>query len=254
MTVLTHYVNFHNEGILSVPAISSALASLNKAGSVSPEINLVAILDNVDEITREIVTESKAFKEILETDFGDLGSARNFAALSGESEFLSFQDGDDLIGEMWLGKGLSYLLSAERDSGNLILHPEYALYFYEREFDIQFQGNRKSFFMRYTSSNAPYLDPKVLLFNNIYTSNFMSSRNIVLNNQLPKVDKENNWGVEDWTWNSQTFARGIIHEVVKNTVHAVRVKEENSLGLENAKKNLLPDTRECMEKILDDKN
>jgi len=249
MTELTHYLNFHNEGSLALAAIRSALEAKEQVESSNHRINIVAILDNADEYTRQIILKSKVIEDVIETNFGDLGSARNFAASSGESEFLSFQDGDDLIGDQWLKEGLLHISLAENQKNKLILHPEFALYFYEGEYDFQLVG-KKSFFMRYAPSNTPYLDPKVLLFNNIYTSNFMASRALVLENSLPAVDKVNNWGVEDWSWNSQTLARGILHDVVRNTIHAVRVKEENSLGLENARKNLLPDTREYIEKVI----
>ncbi|MFM7009291.1 MAG: hypothetical protein ACKO0Z_08190, partial [Betaproteobacteria bacterium] len=46
--------------------------------------------------------------------------------------------------------------------------------------------------------------------------------------------------IEDWSWNLQTLAEGVSHNVVNGTVHLIRVKQAGSLGRANVAEGLLP--------------
>jgi Glycosyl transferase family 2 len=249
MIDLTHFINFHQEGELAEPSIASAIHAQELAQSNGLSVHLIALLDASDAYTKDVVSRHNNFAKVIEVEFRDLGKARNLGAEEAISKYISFQDGDDLIGKNWLINAIRTVSDYDPMGNSAIVHPEYALYFYEREYSHDFAGHRQSFFMKYTSSISKFFDPLAIAFNNIYTSNFLSSKELVVENKIPEKDEKNNWGVEDWTWNSQTLARGYSHLVAKDTVHAVRVKTEGSLGLENVRKGYLPDTREYLNSL-----
>jgi hypothetical protein len=47
-------------------------------------------------------------------------------------------------------------------------------------------------------------------------------------------------GVEDWDWNANTVSQRVAHICVPETVHLVRIKEQDSLGSQNTSMGVLP--------------
>lgn len=244
MSELTLVLNFHREGHYALVAIKSANEAMLRARASGREVSLACVLDRPDVKTLEAVRGSDVdwtFAE--EVDNGDLGKSRNDAVTLVDSDAVGFMDGDDLCGDEWIAKALSVFDSLETPA---ILHPEYIYYFDESDFLLQSQGispapSVKSFWLHQIGSDDRQFDPEVLRFNNVYTSNTIAPREVFGQYPFLEVDSEKGFGVEDWTWNALTLARGIPHLVVPETVHMVRVKESSSLGKDNTLRGLLPD-------------
>ncbi len=234
-------VNYHSEGPLARKSAKSARRVVDYARVRGISAQLVAVLDRPDDITMNYVTDAGVdWDEILVTDFGDLGKARNFATQSLSSDFLSFLDGDDLCGETWLFDALTFWESNNLETG--ILHPEFVYYFDERDYDVDPASGRKaSFWFRHLSSTAETFDEAALFWNNVYTSNNLAPRELLLEYPLIARCVQHQIGVEDWQWNQKTLAAGISHLAVPGTVHLVRVTAAESLSGANSRLGLLPD-------------
>ncbi|MSX21347.1 MAG: hypothetical protein F2673_03690 [Actinobacteria bacterium] len=202
-------------------------------------------MDRATTQTRLAVTgTAHRWDDILEYDFGDLGQVRRSVIEHSDTEFVGFLDGDDLFGSKWISHAMDVALR-QADS-NWVAHPRYAYYFHEDEF-LSFNDrtvqpwDKKNFFFEHISSTSKSFDPRVLLFNNVFTSNHICPRQLLEQYQYKEVDATRGFGVEDWTWNALTTWSGVRHLSIADTVHLVRVKESGSLGKLNASLRLLPD-------------
>jgi hypothetical protein len=234
-------VNYHTEGYLALKSALSAQKVVNFARSNGIDARLVAILDNSDDLTTEMVTESNVkWDEIISLHEGDLGEARNIAAKTLSTKFVSFLDGDDLCGKEWLTKSANHWTRYQVE--NAVLHPEFVFYFDERDYDSPLKLRAmKSFWFKHVETADEEFVGEALNWNNVYTSNFFSLREFLVDNPLPKKCEQHGFGVEDWTWNQRTVLQGVPHQIVQGALHLVRVTGLESLGLSNFRKGLLPD-------------
>jgi hypothetical protein len=243
---MTIVLNYHCEGHLAVVSATSAMVAAQEARDNGFSVRMQAVLDRPDALTREAVRNGPvAWDTLVELDHGDLGMARNSALLSVDTPLVTFMDGDDLCGRRWLRLALeSYRENPIRG----FLHPEYIYYFSETDSlnmssGLMPAGGAESFFMRQIDSEDPSFAVDALRFNNVFTSNQCGPTSLYREFPFLAVNREDGFGVEDWTWNAFTISQGIRHAVVKDAVHLVRVKTTGSLGKENERRALLPDLR-----------
>jgi glycosyltransferase involved in cell wall biosynthesis len=205
------------------------------------DARLVAILDNADDATTEMVKESDVkWDDIISLHEGDLGEVRNVAARRLSTKFISFLDGDDLCGKEWLTRSVDHWTRDQVE--NAVLHPEFVYYFDERDYSSHPEINHmRSFWFKHVGTSARGFIPEALYWNNIYTSNTFLLREFLVDNPLPKKCEQHGFGVEDWTWHQRTVLQGIPHQIVEGAVHLVRVTGAESLGSSNFRKGLLPD-------------
>jgi glycosyltransferase involved in cell wall biosynthesis len=177
---------------------------------------------------------------VIELAEGDLGASRNFAAKNLHTDYIAFLDGDDLCGKDWVLASVEHWQS--KGLTQAVLHPEYIYYFDESDFNNTPEiAKLKSFWFRHVPSDSYEFDPRVLFWQNIYTSNFFTSREFLVNNPLLKKCVEHGFGIEDWAWNHRTILDGIAHQVVEGTVHMVRTTGKETLNASNLRMGLLPD-------------
>jgi glycosyltransferase involved in cell wall biosynthesis len=233
---------FHHEGVFAIPALASMYDLINKARASGLLVEARAILDNVDELTRNIVAvHGEWLDDVEEVSFGDLGSSRNKGVQSSRGKFVAFLDGDDLWGEDWLL--LAYNLAASA-SEEAIWHPESLFYFYEVDFEnhsVTKQPNlsARSYHMIHQSSCDVNFNKNSLFLNNLWSANVFAKRDLHLRMPYKMVDRDAGYGIEDWSWNIETVYANIPHLVVPDTVHLIRVKETGSLGQQNNTEGLL---------------
>lgn len=245
MEELTMFVNFHGEGLVSHASCRSALFCTAVARDQGFKIRLVAVLDRPTAQTKSTVTESgHKWDDILEYDSGDLGQVRRSATEFCDTKLVGFLDGDDLFGSKWISHSMDVAL-IQNDS-NWVAHPQYAYYFHENDY-LSFHdrglrpSDKQNFFLEHIPTTSDDFDPRVFLFNNVYTSNQICPRELLERYPYKEVDTTKGFGVEDWTWNALTTWSGVRHMSIADTVHLVRVKESGSLGKLNASLRLLPD-------------
>ena len=236
-------LNLHREDQAARPAIDSLCDLVSRAREAGFTVEAVAVLDDADASTVRVVDDrSGVFDQVLRVDLRDLGSARNEGAAAASGHFVAFLDGDDLWGASWLALALT---AARASADGSIWHPQYVYFFNESDGEARSDlsgpdDHSEPYLMEHRGSDEPDFDPRVLLLNNIWTSNAFAPREVFTRFPYRRIDRERGFGFEDWTWNIDTLVAGIAHRVVPGTVHMVRMKETGSLGTQSQQQGLLP--------------
>lgn len=101
MYTLSIILNLHREGLLAERTIKNLQHVLDFAKSKSNNwdaIEVIAVLDNPDEITQELVNKhSGLFSKVEIVDYRDLADSRNHGVRCAINNFILFADGDDYV-------------------------------------------------------------------------------------------------------------------------------------------------------------
>jgi glycosyltransferase involved in cell wall biosynthesis len=243
---------FHREKALVPTSINSFLKCVDFARSTGLNVEAIAVIDKPDELTLSLlVSYSEFFHSICVVAFGDLGSSRNKGREMAKGAFLSFFDGDDLWGDRWLVK--CHEAAVKSDINNIVYHPEIIYYFSDKDYLTQSRDENPiagaSYIFKHIDSREFGFDPRVIVFNNIWTANTFGRKEIYEKYPYKSVERELGFGIEDWTWNAATLASNVIHAVVEGTVHCIRQKSTGSLGTQNSQEGLLPSIQDYVEQL-----
>lgn len=213
---ITAVINGHAEGLLSQTSLKSLARSADAATAAGLRVELLAMLDNPNNLTREIfenfsITRSDLKVEIV--SHGDLGFSRNSAAQEANGKWIAFLDADDIWCEDWL---LLAHAAAEADSRNIAWHPEVNAYF----------GVTPNILL-HVDMEDPAFRVADLAHTNLWTSLCFTSRDFLRSVPYAGTDLKNNVGYEDWCWNIDVINSGGIHKIVPNTAHAVRTRSQS---------------------------
>jgi hypothetical protein len=238
---------FHGEKAYCLPALASLRDLASTAAADGLSVETIVMLDAPDSETRRlVVTAAKGLSKIEEVSFGDLGLTRNHAAELAQGHYLSFLDGDDLWGAEWLSRAYR----AATDPGaplNAIWHPQVMYLFTEADFDHSSfdcapHPQVQAVYLIQESSNSACFDPRALFMENMWGAVAFARRAVFRQYPYLAVDRAAGFGIEDWSWNSETLAAGFVHRVVEGTVHLHREKAAGGLGVQNLRDGLLPFT------------
>lgn len=202
----------HNEGILAHKTILSFFEAIEEIPSYSYEI--VVHLDCASDDTKEYFAKyahDKRFR-IFENEFRDLGLSRNFAINKARGKYIYVADADDLFSKNILMVAME---SVKKDE-NSLYHPEFVLSFGEvNELKVCKESSSRQ--------STAYK----LLSKNLWPSSVFGKRDIFL--QSPYLPSRDGIGYEDWSFNVNTFEKGIKHKVLKDCILFYRRKKNDSL-------------------------
>lgn len=229
MTAIEVIINCHNEGELLVSAFDSVVKNVEHL-QVHHEVDVVIslVLDKPDDATEYfanlIETRLGTQVNVFRVDFGDLGLSRNFGVNKSQADFIAFVDADDLWGYKWLT--LAFELQSSFESS--ILHPEISYYFGSS------LTKDSHIVARHIGTNSKEFNAYLMTTHNYWTSACFAPREIYLETPYRPQDKHFRIGMEDWTFNLETFSKGREHIVVPGAVHFIRDKPLGSMRQEHA--------------------
>jgi hypothetical protein len=230
---------FHQEGHLAQRAIQSLGRMLSKLRDASISYEVLATLDRADTFTTQIVEGDKCFSRIFEVNYLDPASCRNHLTRSSKGKYLAFLDGDDLWSANWLSAAYAEAETTERPA---LFHPDFVYYFFERDFDVHTVGDASpdalSHFVKHVNSSSAM--QSVPLIDNLWSAHSFARRDVFEAHPFRSDDRELGLGIEDWSFNIETYMAGVEHLTVANTLHMVRVKEVGSQNQKNFTAGLLP--------------
>lgn len=213
-------VTFHREGVLVHATLRSYIQSRSLIRLEGGDVELVLVLDNADEATRQFVLghpELDGSERLLEVNVGDPALARNAGIAESSGEHICILDGDDLISRRYFSCHIEQILKLDRAA---ILHPEMVLSF----------GMYNAFNWQIDQA-GPYFDMDSLLCVNPWVSAAFAHRSVF--EAVPYracSPRETGFGFEDWYWNCETISRGLQHRLAWGSTYFYRRKLQGSLN------------------------
>lgn len=209
MTCISAVLNGHREGIISGPSINSFLAAIKSATAKGLSVQPIVVLDRANAETRSMFASVQDLQlQVIHTDFGDPGLARNAGVEAAKGDFVSFLDADDLWSENWLSEAYLHVNASPRFC---IAHSQFNVIF----------GNERSIWA-HVDSEAEDFDPGYLQIGNYWDALTFGAREIYERFPFKKNELSSGYGHEDWHWNCLTLANGLPHQPVLNTFHVKR--------------------------------
>jgi glycosyltransferase involved in cell wall biosynthesis len=234
---ITAIINLHAEGGLAVASIQSMLTAKSHAEANGISVEVLAVLDNPTDETRDVVKRLDLLdSRPITVSFADLGQSRNAGVTAADGEWIGFIDGDDLWSENWLSAAFEL---AQNSDAKTILHPQVNVYFDAVE----------QIFCHINMDDDDF-DMFSLTTLNYWTSLAFAKKSTYLTVPYRETRLANQIGFEDWGWNLETIAMGYSHKCVPETLHAVR-KRRGSLNDRAAGAKAMPHPTQLFRNMLD---
>ncbi len=213
-------VTFHSEGVVAHRTLLGLERLRLHAQANGIEVRIVAVLDNANAETREIVTASRLIRScdrIVEVHHGDLSLSRNSGIEAATAEFVGIFDGDDYYSANWLTTAIA---TTRARSGDVIVHPEFQVSF----------GTMHCIARSIDMDETPDYPLANCLTVNPWGACSFGRRALYLACPYHVVDfRGSGFGHEDWHWNIDLVARGVRHVSAPGTAHFYRRKASSML-------------------------
>lgn len=233
-TDLTFVVNLHKEGALCRASLESAERAVAHARRAGLTAELLLTLDRADALTERAVATAQCDARILPVDVGDLSLSRNCAVAAAHGRHIGFMDGDDLCCEEWLARAVAEVGGCTNDC---IVHPRINLFF---------GRNYNNYFWIHPDMRLEEVTLRRLLVENLWTAPVLARRHMFEKFPYRPNRLSSGYGYEDWVWNLETSAAGILHVAAADTVFFIRRNKRGSLMEESVSANVLPDLRSIL--------
>lgn len=217
--MLTVVLTAHKEGMILYRVLRAWQRTRSFAHQAGLPTRLIVALDQADHTTRRIVVNHQLdlwIDQIIVTNHGDPGLARNTAIAAVLTPYVAIGDGDDLPSENWLVEGLARLKKS--GSAKAAIHPELMVHF-----------DQKRYWYRQVDQTDPTCDLRQLIYHHYWSSAIITSTKLLRDNPYLPAAIGSGFGHEDWEWNSRLITRGGTHYIAKNTIRFYRHKQKDSV-------------------------
>jgi len=213
-------LNGHKERSLIVSAIRSielGISEIKKPNKCT--FDLILVLDSADEQTvklaQDAISQLSVQTSLTFVNYSDLGEARNHGVKYSNSDWITFLDGDDLVGPNWLN---TISENIDKIDPTTVYHPAYLIYF----------GNSSRIHHQYAFNELSNIDLiKLATVTNPWGSPLLAHKSLLLENPYDRSDKLNHLGYEDWAFNRSTLEKGIRHYCLNDTFYLIRDRSES---------------------------
>jgi glycosyltransferase involved in cell wall biosynthesis len=221
---ITAILTAHEEGSMVGVSFRSMLAAVRVATEAGLDVEMLVVLDEPDEATREMLAEVNTHgARLLEVSCGDQGPVRNHAVRESRGRFIAFLDGDDLWTENWLVAAHALCAAEPRT----IAHP-YADWVFGEGRSLSFPPDQTD----------PQFDPATLRVTNAWDALCLAPREAYLDHPFQARALAQGYAFEDWLWNLHTVQAGYVHRVVRDTIHFKRSRSGSQFRHASASRSL----------------
>lgn len=236
-------VNLHRERSLIIPCLNSLRMALSRARSSGVQAETIVVIDRPDAATeltaKRLLTSWEGPVRIIDSNSGDLASARNAGIAAAVGTFVALADGDDLYSANWLDRAV-YQARLAPHPERAVIHPA-AAFFFGADYRILWSAD---------SAELMMLGIDGLMRDNFWISTMLTSRELLVSFPFtPRVPGL--YGFEDWSWYLAREVDGVSHRKAHGTVHCVRLKPPTrSLNKESAVLGEIPHPNGFLEEML----
>lgn len=228
---ITVVVNVHAENPKWIERCLEAITQQQDA----PSHEIIIVADNPSEEITSFLTgkNSPVDARLLWVNNRDLGTSRNDAVKAAEGRYVAFCDGDDLWGNQWLRQAYDYARELYGTTKNFALHNELTAFFGQ-----DFGFGQKPHLHWHIGDDSPEFDAKQLAQFNPWSALTFAPRDVLLAH--PYFRATGAYGYEDYEWAARTLNAGVKHRVVPSSMHAVRLKaDQTSMATRNVRNGLV---------------
>jgi glycosyltransferase involved in cell wall biosynthesis len=201
-------VTAHNEGVILGATLNSAVEAVAAARDAGLNCQLLLGFDDASPTTKAIA-EHPSFNDfsVHELALCDPYLTRNEMAEKASGKLIAFLDGDDLVSENWLTRGVELQQKSVSERHVTVIHPEMNVIF-----------DRQTGAFAKIEQLDPLFLPEVFYFENYYDLMAIAPRSLYLEHPFCQRDIELGYGFQDWQWNLETMAAGVLHLTAANTI------------------------------------
>lgn len=214
-------ITCHGEGLLLYKTLRSIKACSNKLKDkgVTSEINLIA--DNPTAETLEFLNSGNSILDgvkLYTVEFGNVSDARNYIIDKSNGTYVALIDGDDLVSDNYLVQCKDVIDANEND---VVVHPEVQIQFSADDI------NQYGYWRMVDSEDT--LDYRLMLVQyNQYPSTLVAKKDVLL--RVKYLRPNNGYGYEDYSYNLDMLAAGVMHKIAPRTVFFYRRRVD---GMQN---------------------
>lgn len=213
-TDLTCIITGHREDEICVPSLKSFWTAIDRARAGGLTVQPLLCLDRPGDRTRDLFEAHRQdAAPVAIFDFADQGQVRNAAIERATGTYTAFLDADDLWSSDWLVQAVEFLRMGPE---NRVAHPEFN-YFFERQASI---------FCHVDQESSEFI-PDLLRIGNYWDALCVCPTWIHRDFPFRHRDIAGGWAFEDWQWNCDTVAAGIVHKVVPDTILFKRRRQDS---------------------------
>ncbi|MBM6596243.1 glycosyltransferase family 2 protein [Microvirga pudoricolor] len=208
-------LSLHREGKFLARTLSSLAVAADYARRRGKAVELVAVFDRTDAVTREIfeAADLTAFSAVRQTNImaGSLSLSRNAGIAEATGEYIETADGDDLVSYSFIDRMCE---EAAKLGDGAILVPKYI-------FGFGYRYRLGEYF------NQDQIHPEAMLKHHLYSSKIVAHRSLFEKLRFTHVPASSGYAYEDWHFNCEAMALGYRFHAVEGTVLFYRQRVES---------------------------
>jgi hypothetical protein len=207
---VTVIVNCASEGRLVYPAIKSVEAAIKHAELHGITVEFLIAMNSPSDDLKTYLKEHPPFQaRIMELEIQHMGAVRNKSIATASSTWVALTDGAHIWSENWITAALEYLQKFPRKA---VAHSEVKIFF-----------EKESFYSRNIDQESREFAIESLFEHNYWNASVFAEKKLFLEHPFAEEDIEQRKEFIDWHWSCETVHAGVLHKVVPETIHGIRL-------------------------------